>query len=153
MDISYYLVQTGGAAAADSWIQNLEVTSGKAQAQKAFDSVYERMIQDHGYASEWLAGANAAPYFDETRQARFASSWAKKEPDKAADWAVARGSQSCLSAVIASCPEENFSKLASWLGTQRGTSLYNEAAVAFANRIQSTDPESADQWRKAGSNK
>ena len=45
MDISYYLVQTGGAAAADSWIQNLEVTSGKAQAQKAFDFVYERMIQ------------------------------------------------------------------------------------------------------------
>ena len=149
--ISYYLVQTGGAAAADSWIQNLEVTSGKAQAQKAFDSVYERMIRDHGYASEWLAGANAAPYFDEKRQARFASSWAKKDPDKAADWAVARGSQKCMSAVIASCPEENFSKLASWLGTQRGTNLYNEAAVAFANRIQSTDPDSAGQWRKAGS--
>ncbi len=151
--IAYHLVQSGGGAAADNWIQNLEVTSGKAQAQKAFDSVYGRMIQDHGYAAEWLAGANAAPYFDETRQARFASSWAKKEPDKAADWAVARGSANCLSAVIASCPEENFTKLARWLGTQRGTSIYNEAAVAFANRIQSTDPESAGQWRKAGSNK
>jgi hypothetical protein len=55
--------------------------------------------------------------------------------------------------VIASCPEENFSKLASWLGTQRGKSIYDEAAVAFENRIQSTDPESADQWRKSGSNK
>jgi hypothetical protein len=151
--IAYYLVQSGGGVAADRWIQNLEVTSGKAQAQKAFDSVYGRMIQDHSYAAEWLAGANAAPYFDETRQSRFASSWAKKEPDKAADWAVARGSQKCLSAVIASCPEENFSKLASWLGRQRGKSIYDEAAVAFANRIQSTDPESADQWRKSGSNK
>lgn len=151
--IAYYLVQSGGAPAADMWIHNLETTSGKVDAQKAFDSVYGRMIHDHGYAAEWLAGANTAPYFDEARQTRFASSWAKKEPEKAADWAIARGSPDCLRAVIKSCPEENFTKLAGWLGAQRGTDIYNEAVIDFANRIQLIDPESADHWRNEGSKK
>jgi hypothetical protein len=41
------------------------------------------------------------------------------------------------------CPPSKFNTMGEWLGSQRGEAYHQKVADAFADRIETTDPEAA----------
>lgn len=148
---AYMLVQNGGGEAADRWIRGLEDREAQDEARTAFNNVFERMIdRDCGHAAEWLSGEVASSYFDASRRTRFAAAWGGRDPEAAADWATSDSENlELLPRIIASCPESRFNDMAIWLSQHDTAEFYGTASIAFAGRIESSDPESARRWRAA----
>lgn len=148
--IAQNLTHNEGNSAADRWIASLESSGATEEAELAFDSLFRKMVNRNiENALSWVSGDVARTYFDDGKKSQLVSAWATKEPHRAADWVVSDGNPDLLAQVIESCPASKFNAMGEWLGSRNGESYYQDFANAFADRIESSDPEAAAIWRSS----
>ncbi len=151
-------VTTRGIEGAKEWFASMTPNEqDPSYQQRAFNDIASHLAKtDLAQARQWLDDHAGQPWAGGGGVKDILQAWVKTDPPTAIEWALAHpeirtrgdGWNSPLGAAVYSWAEADPNAAGQWLGTQTGTSGYDQAAASFVKGITDVDPESGFAWAK-----